>query len=151
MKNWKSLNLLFVLLTISCFMTSCGEDREAVENGEYVVAVEIVSPANNATLTAGETFKVEVDYARNEDIVHNVKVEIMNEDGNVVKSLVNKHAHVANEFTFIDEAVTIDQTGTYIVRASTTDLDATGEHSDGHDGNDSDKDLNVKEHTIRVQ
>jgi len=154
MKNLKSLFLLsMMLLTLSMFTTSCGDDERVVEeNATYEVTIEIVSPANNATLAVGETFNVEVDYARADNIIHNIKVEILDADGNQMMNLVERHAHVANEFTFKVEDLKIDQAGTYIVRAATTDLhDGDGEHGStdggGHDGDSK----NLAEHTITVQ
>ena len=155
MKNWKSLPLLFaILLGITFLATSCGEDRAIEEETAYVVDVEIISPANNSTMAVGEDFNVEVDYTRNENIIHNIKVEIIDMDGNQVMNLVEQHAHVANEFTFKVENIIIDQAGTYILRAATTDLH-TGEDGDSHghgsgDGDGQDAD-NLVEHTIIVQ
>lgn len=153
MKNWKSLPiLLMTLIAVACLTISCGEDREAEEDVEYVVVVEIIAPANNATIVAGENFNVEVDYARKENIIHNIKVEILDAAGNQVKNLVERHAHVPNEFTFTAENITISEPGTYILRAATTDLQLEGD-SDGHDGADGDGEDadNVVEHTIIVQ
>lgn len=147
MKNWKSLPvLLMTLIAVACLTISCDEDREVEENVEYVVAVEIIAPANNATMVAGEDFKVTVDYVRKENTIHNIKVEILDTDGKQVMNLVERHAHVANEFTFESDAISIGQAGTYVVRATSTDLDTAGDN-DG-DGNDKD---NMVEHTIIVQ
>ncbi len=154
MKNWKSTPLLFMtLIAITCFTVSCSEDQVAEETAtEYVVDVEIISPANNATMTAGENFNVEVDYARQENIIHNIKVEILDTDGNQVMNLVERHAHVPNEFTFSAENIAIDQPGTYTLRAATTDLHLG---DDGHEHGASDGDAhdkeNMVEHTFVVQ
>ncbi|MEM1123902.1 MAG: hypothetical protein AAGJ18_25920 [Bacteroidota bacterium] len=155
MKKLKSSNLLFFArLLMAIFTMGCGEDREVVENTDYVVDIEIVSPANNATLNVGESFNVEVDYARAENIIHNIKVEILDANGEQVQKLVERHAHVANEFTFKMEDIQIDQAGTYTVRAATTDLH-DGEHGEGehssHESGGHDKMENVVEHTITVQ
>lgn len=147
MKNWKSFStLLLALLTVIFLVTSCGEDRAIEENVSYDVDVAIISPANNAQMSVGEAFNVEVDYARNENIIHNIKVEIVDMDGNQILNLVERHAHVANEFTFNAENIVIDEAGTYLVRASTTDLLDGDEHTDG-DGDEN----NLVEHTITVQ
>jgi len=150
MKNWKSLPFLFIaLLALACLNTSCGEDRAIEEAVSYDVDVAIVSPANNTQMAIGETFNVVVDYARNENIIHNIKVEIVDIDGNQIQNLVERHAHVANEFTFQAEGIKIDQVGTYFVRASTTDL-VDGE-GDEHAGEGDDDENNLVEHTIIVQ
>jgi len=157
MKNWKSLPLLFIaLIAIGC-LTSCGEDRavEAAVEG-YEVDVAIVSPNNNALMAVGENFNVEVDFARNENIIHNIKVEIVDMNGNQIENLVERHAHVANEFTFTADGIKIDQAGTYLVRASTTDFhvgDEGEEHGEGagHGEGEVKEENNLVEHTITVQ
>ena len=147
MKNLKSLpGLLLALLSIACLSASCGDDRDAVENESYQVDVVIISPDNNAQMAVDENFNVEVDYARNGNTIHNIKVEIVDLNGNQIQKLVERHAHVANEFTFKMEDIKIDQAGTYLVRASTTDLEAEG-HTDGGDTNEN----NLVEHTITIQ
>ncbi len=142
MKNFK-LPLLLILFALAIFNTSCKEDRSIEENESYIVDVEIVSPTNNATMAVEETFDVVVDYARQENTIHNIKVEIMDAEGNQVAKLVERHAHVANEFTFKAENVQIDHPGTYTIRAATTDLDnGDGENNDVK---------NLVEHTITIQ
>ena len=146
MKNWKSLPLLLMtLISIAVLTISCGEDRVVEENVAYEVEVEIITPANNASIAVGENFNVEVDYVREENIIHNIKVEIMDAAGNQVKNLVERHAHIPNEFTFTAENITISEPGTYILRAATTDLHEGGE-SAVDDGTD-----NVVEHVLVVQ
>ena len=143
MKNWILQPLLFMAFFAFSFSSiSCGEDRTAEENTAYIVDIEIIRPANNATMAVGENFSVEVDYARKENTIHNIKVEIVDIQGVTVHKLVERHAHVANEFTFQSEAISIGQAGTYFVRASSTDLDAA---DDGVDGD------NMVEHVLVVE
>jgi len=144
MKNWKSQSVLFLaLLTITFLNTSCNDGREVQEAVNYEVAVDIISPTNNTQMAVGEVFRVVVDYARKENIIHNIKVEIVDMDGNQVQNLVERHAHVANEFTFTAENVSINRAGTYFVRASTTDLaDGEGVVDDNN---------NMVEHTFTLQ
>ena len=152
MKNWKSLPLLFIALVAIGCLTSCGEDRaveEAVEG--YEVDVAIVSPNNNALMAVGENFNVEVDFARNENIIHNIKVEIVDMNGNQIENLVERHAHVAHEFTFTAEDIKIDQAGTYLVRASTTDFHVGDEEEKEHGEGEVNEENNLVEHTITVQ
>lgn len=143
MKNWTSLLLLFVGLTaITCLSVSCG-DKDSVEDVDYIVNVAIITPNNNASFSSGESFTVEVDYKRSGNLVHNVKVEIIDASGNTVTNLVDRHAHVADAFTFKQDNVVLNSAGTYTIRASTTDLVENGESN-----NDS---KNMVEHTIVVQ
>lgn len=155
MKNWKSLPLaIAVLMTLTCGLVSCGEEGIVEDTAAYIVDVEIISPADNVTMSINENFTVEVDYARQENIIHNIKVEILDGEGNQVMNLVERHAHVANEFTFKAENIAIDQPGTYTLRATTTDLHLEGEgDSHGSDGANSDEHNkeNTVEHTIVVQ
>jgi len=151
MKNWKSPPLLVLaLITIICFAISCGEDRAVEENVAYVVEVEIITPANNTTLTTGENFNVEVDYTRKDNTIHNIKVEILDAAGNQVIKLVEQHAHVANEFTFKAENISISEAGTYTLRAATTDLHTEGDGNEPSNG-DGHEEANLVEHTIIIQ
>ena len=151
MKIWKSLPLLLVtFLAIAFLTTSCGEDRDADEATAYIVDVEIISPADNSTMAVAENFTVEVDYTRKENTIHNIKIEIVDMAGNQVMNLVERHAHVPNEFTFKMENITIDQAGTYILRAATTDLHIEGDGGGNGNGNGNDVN-NVVEHTIIIQ
>ena len=152
MNNLKSLPLLTIcILALILSLMSCGEDNVADETA-YIVDVEIISPTNNTTMGIGETFTVEVDYARTENIIHNIKVEIVDVQGATVHNLVERHAHVANAFTFQSDPISIGQAGTYFVRASTTDLHTEGDEHHGTGGDEAghDKD-NLVEHTIIVQ
>jgi len=152
MKFWKSFPLLFtMLLAITFLATSCGEDRAIEEETAYVVDVEIISPANNSTMAINENFTVEVDYTRKENTIHNIKVEIVDMAGNQVMNLVERHAHVANEFTFKVDNISISQAGTYTLRAATTDLHIDGDEHGSGDENGHDTDNNLVEHTIIIQ
>lgn len=147
MKIWKSLPLLLTtFLAVAFLTTSCGEDRATDEATAYIVDVEIISPTDNSTMAVDENFTVEVDYTRKENTIHNIKIEIVDMAGNQVMNLVERHAHVPNEFTFKMDNISISQAGTYILRAATTDL-----HIEGDGGGEEHDADNMVEHTITIQ
>ena len=109
--------------------TACGEEA-TVEVVDYRVELTIVSPLSNATYEVNEPFRVEVDYQRSDNqLIHNIKVEIVDADGMTVQRLVERHAHVAGTFTFTSDPLSIATPGVYTVRAETTDLHLEGEGS----------------------
>ena len=158
MKNWKSPNLL-CLAFFSLFVVASGCDKDdGTENADYRVEVQIVAPENGAQIATNTPFSVEVAYTRDNDIIHNVLVEIINENGHTVKKLVEKHAHEANAFTFKEAGVTLTEAGTYKLRAMTTDMHSGeaghgegGEHSTAEHSEASGAEHNMVEHTFTVQ
>ena len=144
-----NLKPIYLIMFFALSFIACGEDTAVLTEPAYEVNVAIISPDNGTAFAAGESFTVEVDYERNNNIIHNIKVEILDETGNSVKKLVERHAHVPNSFTYKEEDIIMNQAGTYIIRAQTTDLDLDG---DGQGVSNEDADLNnMVEHTIIIQ
>ena len=127
MKNIKSFQFsTFVFLGLLLLTTSCKEDRVTEEmTDSYEVEIQIISPSEGQTITAGQEFTVEVEYTRNGNLIHNILVEIVDTSNNRVERLVERHAHVQGEFTFKQEGIVMNEAGTYKVRAMTVDIDET--------------------------
>lgn len=117
--------LLLTMSLLLVLLSNCDKNNGTEAPEPYEVEVAILSPTDNAKILAGTPFDVIVDYVRTEKIVHNIKVEIVDVQGVVVTKLVERHAHIADQFTFEKKGVIIQTPGTYFVQASTTDLDAT--------------------------
>ena len=147
------------LLTIGLlFWTSC--NKEELES--YLVSIDIDAPA---AVKVGEPFDVTINYERDNDIIHNVLIEIVNEQGHQTMKLEERHVHEANSYSFSQANIVLDNAGTYTLRANTTDLhdgesheeEDAGAHSHsedmaGHDADaSSEKSHNTLEHTIVVQ
>ena len=158
MKNWKSPNLLYLaFFSLFVVASSCDKD-DGDEDADYRVAVQIVAPENGAQIATNTPFSVEVAYTIDNDIIHNVLVEIVDETGHTVKKLVEKHAHEANAFTFKEAAVILTEAGTYKLRAMTTDMHSgeaghgeSGEHSTAEHNAASGAEHNMIEHTFMVR
>lgn len=127
MRNFKSLQLLTIaFLGMLLMTTSCKEDRSTEEmTDSYEVAIQIISPDEGQTITAGQEFTVEIEYSRSGNLIHNVLVEIVDSSNNRIERLVERHAHVQGEFTFKQEGIVMNEAGTYKVRAMTVDIDET--------------------------
>jgi len=157
MKNWKSSNLLFLaLFSMLLVYTSCG-DEDGLEDADYRVEVQIVVPEDGAQIMKDVPFTVEVAYTRDNDLIHNVSVDILNANGHSVKKLVEKHAHEKNNFTFKEEGITLEAAGTYTLRAMTTDMHdgdaahgASGEHGSAEHSTALGDEHNMVEHTFTV-
>lgn len=124
MKNvWFFLLLIMGSLTI----VSCGEDDEnghMHDDTNYDAAIVINSPAENDEVTVGEAVHIDVDITRPDNkIIHNVKIEVMDADGNVAATLVDDHAHEEGAYKFHGNAFTPDGHGAYKMVVTTTNDD----------------------------
>lgn len=147
MKNFKFMPVLGLsLLCLTVFISSCNKDGDRTVDTDYQVNVEIVSPSTDATIAAGDPFTVEVDYSREGQLIHNISIEIVDANGAMVEKLVERHAHVADEFTFKQEGIVINQAGNYKVRAMTTDL-----HTGEEEHEESEEDNNLVEQNFVIQ
>jgi hypothetical protein len=144
MKNlMTSKFFLLIIGSIMLWSIACKKENTGEEETPYTVNIAIKSPANNAEIAVGSTFTVEVEYTRDQNIIHNILVEVLKEDGSSLTKLVDRHAHVPNSFTFKDDNVNISQAGTYKIRALSTDL--------VDNGNTDNNKKNRVEHTIVVK
>jgi len=138
------------------FWTGC--KKESLDS--YLVSIEIEAPA---TAKIGEPFEVTVNYARDNDIIHNVLIEILNEHGHQSMKLEERHVHESNTYSFTQADIVLDKAGTYTLRAFSSDMhdgethsgEHGGEHMEEMDGHDSDATSddkhNTVEHTIVIQ
>jgi len=126
----KSIRSLLTLVLLSSLIISIGCKKDGEEN--YFVTIDIITPENGTVLQKSEPFSVEVDYARAGDIIHNIKIEILNADGHSMMKLVERHVHEADNFKFTQDNIVIEQAGTYTLRALSTDMHMEGEHGEVH-------------------
>lgn len=130
MRIIRSLISLF-LFSVLLLSTSCDKDEQ---EDSYLVTIDIDAPN---TVNKGAPFSVEVAYTRDNDIIHNVKVEILNENGHSMTKLIEQHVHEANAYTFKKDDIIIEEVGTYTLRAFSSDLHGDmedGEHGEEHAG-----------------
>ncbi|MEO0776762.1 MAG: hypothetical protein AAFW73_25630 [Bacteroidota bacterium] len=122
-------NYWFLLLLMGGLFVACNEDDMAPEDDhmhhheeDYDASITIMSPAADAMVTVDEVAHVHVDFTRPDNkILHNIKVEILDAEGNVVKTLVDDHVHEASPYTFHSNEFIPTGHGAYTLRAITTD------------------------------
>lgn len=118
----KNFLLLFVLLTVVSF--GCKDDDEVMDT-PYEVTITIEQPTANAVLNIDEAMHVKVNFARGaEEVIHHVKIYVLDADGNTIETLLEAHAHVAASYTYDNAtAYTPTSAGTYKIKAVSHDLE----------------------------
>ena len=84
----KNVFLLLTFLSIACL--SCKDD-DTTAIDDYTVTININNPMDNSTHAISEMIPLEVVFSRGTDeIIHHVKIELMDSDGNVVETLLEE-------------------------------------------------------------
>ncbi|MFK8009327.1 MAG: hypothetical protein AB8H03_23400 [Saprospiraceae bacterium] len=124
----KNFLLLFTFLTVFSF--GCKDDDEVMDDTPYAVDITISAPTANAVVNMNEAMAVKVDFARGaEEVIHHVKIFVLDADGNTIATLLESHAHTAGSFGYDDAAAyTPTAAGTYKIKAVSHDMD--GVHAD---------------------
>lgn len=121
----KNLGFLLLLMMGSLTIVSCGEDDvhdHSHEEEDYDVSIEIMSPAADETVTVDEAAHIQIEFTRSDDkIIHNIKIEVKDADGNVVSTLLDEHSHVEGSYMYHENSFTPDAHGTYTLVATSTD------------------------------
>lgn len=123
----KNFLLLFALLTVVSF--GCKDDEEIVDT-PYAVDITIEQPTANAVVNVNEPMQVKVNFARGEEeVIHHVKIFVLDADGNTIETLLGDHAHTAGSYEYDNaSAYTPTAVGTYKIKAVSHDME--GEHAD---------------------
>lgn len=123
----KKFLLLFVLLTVVSF--GCKDDDEQVDT-PYEVSITIEQPTANAVMNVNDAMQVKVNFARGaEEVIHHVKIFVLDADGNTIETLLEDHAHVAGNYEYDNaSAYTPTVAGTYKIKAVSHDME--GVHAD---------------------
>ncbi len=122
----KNFLLLFALLTVVSF--GCKDDDEVMDT-PYEVNITIEQPTANAVINVNEPMHVKVNFARGEEeVIHHVKIFVLNADGNTIETLLDNHAHTAGSYGYDNtSAYTPTATGTFKIKAVSHDME--GEHT----------------------
>ena len=117
----KNIVLLFTLLFV---FFACNKD-ERTPDESYIVEIDIIQPEENAAISVGDNLPIEVRFSRpNNQIIHNVLIEILDSDGAVIRTIRNKHEHVNGEVTFKqNDAFTANETGRFTLKVETTNFE----------------------------
>ena len=121
----KKYFLLFALIGV--VLVSCKDDEEMTT---YEVDITIEEPASNLTISVNDTFLVKVVFEREADeVIHHVKVQVLDENGDEVASLLEEHVHEAGTYTFETSIFfTSIPAGNYTIKAMSHDME--GNHAD---------------------
>ena len=124
MKNYL---LLFALIAVVSF--GCKDDDEAIEI-PYEVTITIEQPTANAVVSVNEAMAVKVNFSRGaEEVIHHVKIFVLDADGNTIETLLEDHAHTPGSFEYDNSsAYTPTAAGTYKIQAVSHDME--GDHTD---------------------
>lgn len=124
----KNFLLLFTFLTIVSF--GCKDDDDAMDATPYTVTITIEEPTANAVVNVNEAMPVKVNFERGaEEVIHHVKIFVLDADGNTIETLLDAHAHTAGSYAYDnDMAYTPTTAGTYKIKAVSHDME--GEHAD---------------------
>lgn len=110
---------LFIALLLGLFTVGCHNHDD---EGVYVVNIVINKPTANQTVTKNTAMPIDVSLTRDDKgIIHNVKVEIVNESGTTVTTLLDKHYHESGTITYTEGAYKPQTTGTFKLKITATD------------------------------
>ncbi len=119
-------NIAFLLLFLFSLF-ACNKEKQASENQDetYIVDIDIIQPEENTSIAIGDNLPVEVRFSRqNNLIIHNVLIQALNNEEEVVSTIRNKHEHVSGEVTFKQvDAFTASEAGTFTLKVETTNLE----------------------------
>lgn len=126
----KNFLLLFALISVLSF--GCKDDDEHMHSGDdhYEVSITVEQPTANAVMNVNEAMAVKVNFERGaEEIIHHVKIFVLDADGNTIETLLEDHAHTAGSYSYDNAtAYTPTSAGTYKIKAVSHDME--GEHAD---------------------
>ena len=117
MKNYL---LLFALL--GTFWMGCKDD-DPVEEPVYKVTMTVEKPVADAVVNVNESMDVKVNFARGaEEVIHHVKIFVLDSSDNVVETLLSEHAHVAGTYTH-EGTYTPTATGAFKLKVVSHDME----------------------------
>jgi hypothetical protein len=118
----KNFLLLFALLTVVSF--GCKDDDNVIDT-PYEVNITIEAPTANAVMNVNEAMQVKVNFARGEEeVIHHVKIYVLDADGNTIETLLEDHAHTPASYEYDNaSAYTPTSAGTYKIQAVSHDME----------------------------
>jgi hypothetical protein len=112
--------LLMFLFGIFLFSACEKEPEPEPQPDLYLVDITVLSPEENAVLPVNEAFTVKVQFDRDNNTIHNILIEIRDQEEVVVEKVIDAHVHIENTFTYEKEVILSDP-GLYTLVALTSD------------------------------
>lgn len=110
----KILYFFILLLVISC--------HKHDEENDYVVSMTINSPTQNQAVNKNTALPIQIIITRpNQAIIHQIKIEIINNTKNTSETLVNKHYHSEGQVSFSKNDYILISSGNYTLKVTVTD------------------------------
>lgn len=114
-------NLLFAIFALGFLFVACDKDDD-MGHEEYKVDIEFKSPSDGADVMMGHAMNTHIVFSREEgETVHNVVVEVLDADGNVLETLIDKHVHAETTYDFMNADFTPSEMGEITLRATSYD------------------------------
>lgn len=111
-------NGLLALAALAFVLIGCNKE----EMDTYEVNFEFMSPADGSEVTMGEAMHTHIVFSREEgETIHNVVVEVLDADGNVVATLIDDHVHTETTYEFQSMDFTPTEMGELTIRATSYD------------------------------
>ena len=118
MKNYL---LLFILL--GTVLMGCKDDDPVVETDPYQISMVVEKPVADAVVNVNEPMDVKVNFTRGaEEVIHHVKIFVLDSSDNVVDTLLEEHAHVAASYTY-EGTYTPTATGAFKLKVASHDME----------------------------
>jgi hypothetical protein len=114
--------LLFSITFWGIFLSSCHKHDD--ETTAYVVNITINKPTANQVVAKNTAMPIDITITRaNNEVIHNVKIEITDAAGTSLETLLTKHYHVSGTAIYSD-TYTPKNTGNFKLKVtSTSDTD----------------------------
>ena len=116
-----NLTFLIAIFSLLICTVSCHKHDEETA---YVVNITINKPTTNQVVAKNTAMPIDVVITRdNNEVIHNVKIEITDAAGNIIETLLTKHYHVSGTATYTD-SYTPKNIGNFKLKVtSTTDIE----------------------------
>lgn len=109
----------FILLLI---LLSCHKHDD--ENTTYIVDIQIVRPTPGQTSSKNAVLPIAAIITREHDqVIHNVKVEVINTSNNTTEIIEEKHFHTSGSVNYSTNNYIPKTSGSYTLRITSTNDD----------------------------
>jgi len=113
-------NISLALFTAMISIMGCSKSEEASKS--YDVAITITSPTSTSAYDASMPIPIDIGFSREGGgKIHNLTVEVKNQSGTVIETLVDRHVHQDSPYDYSLTDLTL-ATGNYTLDVVTSNL-----------------------------